>query len=460
MPLINRRDFLKTCSAGALASGVGGSRLAFATGGIQDVLVIVFQRGACDGLSLVPPGSAGQDRALYETYRVNTRVPASGTGAVLDLPNSGGRWGMHPRASALRNLYLSNHLAVVVGAGMPAPVTRSHFDAQKTMEFGTPGQQSVGAGWLTRHLQSSNLPASVAVPAVSMGSITATSLLGSSETITMPSGADFRLDSFSYAWDDLDSGTPSLQGALQMMPNLWTGDSLLEVEARQALDALSQFRPLNFDLYNASSNPGGYQPAGGANYGTGSFGQQLRNIAQLVKRQAGLSIATVDIGGWDTHNGQGSPANTYDAFGNQVQTLSDGLSAFYTDLSAGATNYMNHVSVIVVTEFGRRVRENDSGGTDHGYGSVMLAMGGAVNGGQVFGTYAGLEIENLYEYADVNVTTDYRRVLSEAMIRRLENPNIYYAFPGYSGYAPMGIFQGTDLPPGNFDAIFKNGFQT
>jgi uncharacterized protein (DUF1501 family) len=260
--------------------------------------------------------------------------------------------------------------------------------------------------------------------------------------------------------DNYDGSPPTgFHGLVETLPQLWTGDSALDAAGRDTLDALNQLRPLNFDLYNASTEPTGYQPSGGANYGSSGFGVQLRNLAQMIKAGLGLNVATVDIGGWDTHQGQGNPANSYDNFGNQVQTLSDGLAAFYTDLSSGATNYMNQVTVIVMTEFGRRVRENTSGGTDHGYGSVMLALGGRVNGGQVFGNFLGLTQANLFEYADVQVTTDYRRVLSEALIRRQANPNIYYAFPGYSGYSPLGIFQGTDLTPGDFDQIFASKFE-
>jgi uncharacterized protein (DUF1501 family) len=117
------------------------------------------------------------------------------------------------------------------------------------------------------------------------------------------------------------------------------------------------------------------------------------------------------------------------------------------------------VSVVVVSEFGRRVQENSNGGTDHGYGNVMLALGASVNGGQVYGSIPGLDTAQLYQGTDVAVTTDYRRIVSEALIRRMGNPNIYYVFPGYSGYTPMGIFQGPDLPPEGFDEIFAGGFE-
>jgi uncharacterized protein (DUF1501 family) len=468
MTTINRRDFIKGCCAAAATSGIAPN--AFAAGfepsaATDDTLVVVFLRGGVDGLSLVPP-VGGADRTPYEQARPTLKVPTSGTGAALALANTGGAWGLHPRASALHALYQSNRLAVILGAGqINQPVTRSHFDSQANMEVGMGGQQGSGVGWLTRHLVSAGLPSNVAIPSVCMGSITATSLLSSTETITLGSGSDFRLDSAPWGWNSADNYQPNpapagFAGFVETLPQLWnaSGDPL-ERAGRRTIDSLALMRPINYGLYNAGSNAGGYQPAGGANYGSNALGTQLRNIAQMVKAGLGLRVAAVDFGGWDTHDGQGNPANSYDYFGNQVQILSDALGAFYTDLSAGATNYMNKVSVVVMSEFGRRVNENDSGGTDHGYGNVMLALGGSVNGGRTFGTFPGLSSGALFEGADVGVTTDYRQVLSEALIRRLGNPNVYYAFPGYSGYAPMGVFQGADLPPGGFDRIFANGFQ-
>ncbi|HEX6833316.1 MAG TPA: DUF1501 domain-containing protein, partial [Rudaea sp.] len=299
-----------------------------------------------------------------------------------------------------------------------------------------------------------------------MGSITASSLLGSTAAITMASGSSFRLDQGNWPWNSKDNDTSIGAGLVEVLPSLWQSSSLpIAAAGLDTLDALALFRGINFSTYSAS-NTSGYKPAGGANYGLSSinstFGTQLQNVAQLIKRNVGLRIATIDLGGWDTHNGQGTPKDGgYDYFGLQVQGLSDGLNQFYTDLASDpAGNYMQHVTVITVSEFGRRVHENDSGGTDHGYGTIMMALGASVNGGKVYGTFPGLGPDQLFEGADVNVTTDYRQVLSEAMIRRLGNPNIYYAFPGYSGYTPLGIFQGTDLPPSDFDKIFKNGFDS
>ncbi|UXI69761.1 DUF1501 domain-containing protein [Tahibacter amnicola] len=467
MTTIHRRDFLKGCCASAIAGAASPNAFGAAfdpAAATDNTLVVLFLRGGTDGLSLVPP-VGGNDRATYEQLRPTLKIPLSGAGAALPLPNTNGLWGLHPRATALQALYQSNHLAVVLGAGqVNTPVTRSHFDSQANMEFGLGGQQGSGVGWLTRHLISGGLPANVPIPSVCMGAITSTSLLSSTETITAYYGSEFRLDTAAWAWNARDNYAANdlpagFSGFVETLPQLWAGSDALEVAGQQTLDALAAMRPLNFRLYNASSNPGGYQPAGGANYGDGALGTQLRNIAQMIKAGLGLRIATVDYGGWDTHDGQGNPANTYDYFGNKVQELSDMLGAFYTDLSSGATNHMQKVSVLVMSEFGRRVNENESGGTDHGYGNVMLALGASVNGGRTYGTFPGLASAQLYEGADVAVTTDYRRVISEALVRRLGNPNVYYVFPGYSGYSPLGIFQGSDQPPGTYDQIFKNGFQ-
>jgi uncharacterized protein (DUF1501 family) len=469
MTRLHRRDFLKSCCVTAVAGGVGSRAQAYfapppiiPTTATDDTLVVIFLRGAMDGLSLLPPGANSPYRADYEANRSNTRVPTSGTGAALALPNT--TWALHPRASALQSLFQANHLACVVSAGQlqPNPVVRSHFEAQSNLEFGIGGGAGSGYGWLTRHLLSAGLPSTVPLPATSMGNLTASSLLGSTDAITMASGSDFRLDTFHWSWQD-DDPTHGLVGAVTRMNDLWTGDTVMELAGADTLGSLALLRPIDFNPYDPNNHPNGYQPSGGANYAlnyNSGFGAQLRNVAQLIKLNLGLRAVTIDLGNWDTHNGQGNPTQSYDWFGNQVESLSQGLGAFYTDLASDAAgNYMQHVNVIVVSEFGRRVLENADSGTDHGYGNVMLALGGAVNGGTVYGNLPGLDNQSLYQGTDVDVTTDYRQVISEALIRRMANPNIYYVFQNYAGYSPLGIFQGTDIPPSNFDEIFAGGFE-
>jgi uncharacterized protein (DUF1501 family) len=468
MSHLHRRDFLKGCCVAAVASGIGSRAHAYfepppivpATA-TQDTLVVVFLRGAMDGLSLLPPGASSPFRADYEANRSNTRVPISGAGAALALPNT--TWALHPRATGLQALYQANHLAFVVAAGQlqPDPVVRSHFEAQSNLEFGVGGGSGGGIGWLTRHLVSGGLPATVPLPATSMGSLTASSLLGSTDAITMASGSDFRLDTFHWSWQNDDASHGQI-GAVSRTNDLWPGNTIMELAGADTLASLALLRPIDFNLYDANNHPNGYQPSGGANYSlqyNSGFGAQLRNVAQLIKLDLGLRAVTIDLGNWDTHNGQGNPSQSYDWFGNQVESLSQGLSAFFTDLATDASgNYMQHVNVIVVSEFGRRVLENADSGTDHGYGNVMMALGGSVNGGAVYGNFPGLDGASLYQGTDVDVTTDYRQVISEALIRRMANPNIYYVFQNYSGYTPLGVFQGPDIPPSNFDGIFDNGF--
>jgi uncharacterized protein (DUF1501 family) len=465
MNSFDRRDFLKTCTAGALTAGiVPGARVAFGAteANNYDTVIVVFLRGGCDGLSMIPPIS-GNDRSYYEAARPNLRVPVSGTGAALALANSqsaNATWGLHPRASALHALYQSQKLAIVIGAGLTAPVTRSHFDAQQTMEYGTPGSTSISSGWLTRHLATAGLPANVTIPALSAGSITSNSLIASTESITMSNGGEFRINTSSWEWNTVDNygSTPpsGFRGLVERLPELWAGNSPLEASGRQMLDALAVTRGLDF---------GSYAAANGAVYPGDNFGNQLKMIAQLLKADLGMRVATIDVGGWDTHNDQGVPSSAYDPYGNTVESLSKGLAAFYQDLNGAApNNYAQRTSIIVMSEFGRRLRSNGSGGTDHGYGNMMMVLGGSVNGGQVYGrdTFAGLAGEALFEGEDVNVTTDFRRVLSEALIRRAGNNHLGQVFPGYTGYSPLGIFQGADIAPDYstaIDRLFSNGFE-
>ncbi len=424
---ITRRGFMMGCSS-AIAAMTGGRLGMVAFGAMEDeptqeILVSVFLRGGMDGLSVVAP-IAGVDRGYYESARPELRLPLTGESAAINL---NGQLGLHGSAAPLFDLYQAGKLAVIHAAGLTSD-TRSHFDAMEFMERGTPDNKSTTTGWLTRHLQSAgDIPAEVILPALATGNLAPSSLLGSIETIGMTSPDSFTFHGHWYYRN------------LQRMAlrKLYGGPSWLHQAGIQTLNAV--------DIIEGS-NTDNYTPANGAVYPGGSFGNNLRSVAQIIKLQLGLRVATVDLGGWDTHEYQGGNGGGY--FAGLLGQLAQGLNAFYTDLDgAGTLNYNQRVTVVVMSEFGRRLRENGSGGTDHGHGNVMFVLGGNVNGGQVHGVWPGLHNDQLYDHADLSITTDYRRVLSEILIRRLGNANLGTVFPGYAGYSPLGVVGGTDLPP-------------
>ncbi|MCP4898580.1 MAG: DUF1501 domain-containing protein [bacterium] len=436
-----RRGFIMGCSAAAAFSGARLGNLAFAAEGDNDeILVVIFLRGGADGLNIVMP-VAGPDRGHYEAARPSLMVPASGPDAALALD---GQLGLHPALEPLYGLYQDDRLSIIHATGMTEP-NRSHFDAMEFIELGTPGNKTTSTGWLTRHFRSAtNLPPEIIMPSVSVGSTQATSLLGDRDTVNMTDPDSFNLRIGPYRWRDAQ------RVALR---HLYTGDSTwLHESGLQALDA-SDIVELNTD--------GAYEPANGAEYPSNSFGDRLQVIAQMTKLGLGLRVASIDLGGWDTHNGQGNGSGGY--FAGILETLGRGLEALYVDLDgSGAQNYTNRLTVVVQSEFGRRLRENADDGTDHGHGNVMFVLSGNATGG-IHGVWPGLSTEQLFDNADLAVTTDFRRVLSEILIRRLGNNHLGFIFPGYSDYEPLGIVSGTDLPPdysGSGTGIFADGFES
>ena len=191
-------------------------------------------------------------------------------------------------------------------------------------------------------------------------------------------------------------------------------------------DRLGQQAKLVFDTVELLDklNVKNYQPSAGASYPEDEFGTGLRQVAQLIKANVGLEVACVDLGGWDTHEAQG----TLDGqFNGLLTVLGQGLSALNTDLG----DHMKNVSVVVMSEFGRRVYENGSKGTDHGHGNVMFLMGGGVNGKQVFSDWPTLAADKLDD-GDLAITTDYRNVLAEVIQNRLLNPAVGDIFPNHT----------------------------
>lgn len=418
---MNRRDFL---ASSGLVGVIGASkalfpswmpRLAFraptaeaAAVGPGDVLVCVFLRGGMDGLSAVPPLGDG---ANYYAARPTLAVPEPGrSNGALDL---NGYFGLHPTLAPLKEIYDQGSLAVVHAAGLTDP-SRSHFDAMRFMEYGTPGAKTIGTGWLGRHLQAVAWQNDSPFRAVGMGAMVPEALRGPVSALSIRSIADFH---FKGREDELQR----LQASLSALYQLDAPTNQLEKQASLVFQTIATLDKLDVNSY---------QPAAGASYPDDEFGRGLRQVAQLIKAEVGLEVACVDLGGWDTHEKQG----TLDGqFNGLLTTLGRGLHAFYTDLG----DQMRNVTLVTMSEFGRRVQENASEGTDHGHGNVMFLMGGGTQGGQVFTQWPTLAPTALDD-GDLAITTDYRNVLAEVVQLRLNNRALDQVFPGHT-VAPLGL---------------------
>ena len=434
---ITRRGFVMGCSA-AVASFAGSkmNTMAFGDPALnQEILLVLFLRGGMDGLTLVPP-IAGADRGHYQAARPNLQIPTSGPGAALNL---NGQFGLHPSAAPLLDLYQDGRLSIVQASGMLDVVNKSHFDAMQFVELGTPGQKTQTTGWLARHLASAtNQPGEIVIPSLAIGGLQPVSLAGSLDTVNMANPEDFNVSNGPWNWRQAQKNT---------LQELYSGESSWLHDAGVAAFEAAEIVENNYTT--------SYTPANGAVYPDTYFGQHLTILAQMIKLDLGLQAATIDVGGWDTHESQGQGSEGYLA--DLLAELAQGLAAFYTDLDGiGASNYTNRLTVVVQSEFGREVFENGNYGTEHGYGNLMMVLSGNAIGG-LHGTWPGLANGQLVDGTDLAVTTDYRQVLGEVLIRRLCNPNLDIIFPGYTGYQPLGIVQGDDLqPPG----IMSDGFES
>ncbi|MCI0555823.1 MAG: DUF1501 domain-containing protein [Anaerolineae bacterium] len=400
-----RRNFLQGCSSAIAAlAGARLTNLSFAQNNSSDTLVVIFLRGGWDALNVIPPID-GDDRGFYETARPDIKISS-----LIPLND---QFGMHPALEPLQGLYQAGKMAVIHAVGLNHD-TRSHFDAMEYIELGTPGSKSTTSGWITRHLQ--GIGVSSILPSLSTSGAPS-SLLNFTPTVNLNDPSEFS------QWDN--GLVVSQQNALRQM---YTGDTLLHRAGLRTLESLSIVSPLVEQEY---------QPSNGAFYNDDELSQQLKTVARMIKLDAGLRVATVDYGGWDTHEYETDGNGGYIA--ELLGNLAAGLSNFYLDLDSG---YTDRLSVVVISEFGRRLVQNEAYGTDHGHGSVMFTLGGGVNGGQVYGAWPGLHNDQLYDHADLAITTDYRQVLSELLTRRLGNAEIGTVFPGYTPSGDMGIFRG------------------
>jgi len=401
----NRRFFLRNgalaiAGTAAIPSFLVRSVLAQASTAPARRLVVVFQRGAADGLNIVVP----HREQNYYSMRPGIAIPQN---QVLDLD---GFFGLHPSLAAFKPLYEQGHLAVIHAAGSP-DMSRSHFDAQDFMESGTPGVKSTEDGWLNRALQSEDLRhrrQHTAFRALALGSQVPRTLAGKIPAIALSSVNNFAVGGSNKG------PTPSPAAAAFEAMYGESGDSIFHATGEETFAAVKMLR---------DANPAQYKPAPGVDYPNSEFGNNMKQIAQLLKSNLGVEAAFTDIGGWDTHQNQGGVNGQ---LADRLRDFSLSIAAFWRDLGDSTEN----VTLVTMSEFGRTARQNGTGGTDHGHANAMFVLGGPVKGGKVYGRWPGLANEQLNEGRDLAVTTDFRQVLGEAVAKTIGAANLELVFPG------------------------------
>jgi uncharacterized protein (DUF1501 family) len=361
-------------------------------------IVVIFQRGAADGLNIVIPYA----EPSYFSMRPTIAIPRQ---SILDLD---GFFGLHPSMAGFQQLWKDRQLAIIHAAGSPDS-TRSHFDAQDYMESGTPGRKSTEDGWLNRALNEKDADKQKESPfrAVAMGGRLPRILAGSEPAVAIDNINNFGVGGRNAAVAPIANTFESMYSQ--------SVDSVLHGTGSETFDAVKMLK---------AANPERYAPAPGANYPRGPLAQALRQTAQLIKADLGVEVAFADVGGWDTHVNQGG------AQGQLAQRLSDfsqSITAFWKDLGPLGDSTV----LVTMSEFGRTARENGNRGTDHGHANVMFVLGGPVKGGRVYGKWPGLSPDQLNEGRDLALTTDFRKVVSEVVSRHLGNWNLDAVFPGF-----------------------------
>ncbi|MGD9764057.1 MAG: DUF1501 domain-containing protein [Candidatus Binatia bacterium] len=423
--MMKRREFLRLLAAAGASTAAFAitnplrPRLGFSQTSTGKTLVVIFQRGGCDGLNTVIPFGDSNYYTLRNVIAVappnaadpTAAVALNGFGAPSDF------FGLHPSLSPLMRIWNDGGLAVLPATHYPN-ASQSHFDGQENLESGA--STATVDGWLNRHLVS--LPRPAALRAVGFGDELPHALRGELVVSTFNDIASFRL---SLAADQEQALLTDLARVYSQAPD--------SDKAYRAL-VLEHGRAVVNDLAVLSGvDTAAYRPANGAVYPSSGYGRQLRQIAQLIKEDVGLETAALSIGGWDTHSSQGGGEPT----GQQARRHQDfaaGIAALYTDLGTR----MSDVTIVTMTEFGRTSADNGSGGTDHGHAAAWFVAGGAVRGG-VYGTWPGLGPTQLLRGRYLNHSIDFRDVMGDVLSAHLSNANIAAVLPGHT-YRPVGLF--------------------
>lgn len=413
--MTSRRGFIKQGGLALFGIGLGGipifvkaaagSAKSAGMYGRKKVLVCIFQRGAMDGLMAVAPFTDMDLKAARPTLFME----AGNDKSLIDLD---GKFGLHPGFKSFEPLFKENRLAIVHGMGSPN-TTRSHFDAQDYMESGTPFNKGTASGWLNRVV---GLTGHDGTPfkAVSLTNSLPRSLYGDNGCIAISNLQDFNIQ--------LRGNASGANLAAKSFEDLYdqTSNNLLKETSKGSFDAIKMLQKTNVK---------GYAPANNARYPFSPLGNALKQIAQLIKMEVGLEVAFAESGGWDTHLNQGTENGT---FARNAKDFSESITALWTDLG----QLQDEVTIMTMTEFGRTVRQNGTGGTDHGRASCSFILGNQVAGGKVHGNMKSLAIDNLEDRRDLPVTTDFRAIFSEVAGKHLKiTDNKKILFPEFTGSA-------------------------
>lgn len=366
----------------------------------RDILVCIFQRGAADGLNALVPFGDGD----YVVHRPTIHVQE------VDLLKLDGFYGLHPALAPLKPVYDAGDLALVHATGMPHG-SRSHFSAQGLVERGVTDTSGPDTGWLGRHLATSTPASDSAFRMVSISGNVPVSLSGSNDEPLAISN----LSEFGFDQEIIDSGYPAVLAQLFRSPVPFFGP------AGAALSAIEELQAANLSVIT---------PDNGAVYPTTPLGNKLRQVGQLIKSTLPVEVICLDSDDWDHHERLPEFIQT------SLDDLARSLAAFYTDMGSG----MQRITVTVQSEFGRRVAENASQGTDHGTAGLAYLIGGGVNGGQIVSNWPGLRPDDLELGEDLKITTDMRTVLIEMLDKRLGGTDVSTVFPGFTGPTSANLF--------------------
>ena len=414
--MLTRRIFLRGSAVVMAGTGAIPSWLARAASlesKKRKILVVIFQRGAADGLNMVVPFSERRYRDLRPTLAVpppsgqtnmNSNVNGPINGSAIDLD---GRFALNGAMQPLKALWDKKQLAIDEATGSPDS-SRSHFDAQDYMESGMSGK-TTGDGWLNRALPRPGAETSP-LRAIAMSSQLPRTLRGERDAIAVSDSQQFNMGN---------------QDAAAILESMYatSADAQWGRTGKNAFEAMKLIQSIN-------RSPDA--PQGGAQYGQGgNLGRSLQQLARLIKADAGVEAAFAEVGGWD-HHGNENPQ-----LSNLLRQFSSALAAFSQDMG----DRMEDIVLVTMSEFGRTVQENGDGGTDHGHGSLMMVLGGPVQGGKIYGTWPGLEGEQLFEGRDLAVTTDFRAVLGELLRGHLNQKDLSAVFPGFQSGDPLGLLR-------------------